>query len=384
MSDTTRLPTLEGYARLERIESLEISGFRGIGQLTIPRIGRVALIAGKNGVGKTTVLDAVSLYAARGRLDALRTVLMRRGELTSYRDEDGDQVDVPALDRLFHRNGDANAVIEIGPVHGRQLRIWRIQDADALESVPDKLLDQIAEYAVDTEELNVLSVTFDDTQFYYPNSPRLADRPTGLLHRLLRGQNAQSPAPVLCESLGPGVPTNWRLARLLDEVALTDDESLALEALQIVFGNRVERIGAIGEDRGIRGRRVIVKLSDQVSPVPLTSLGDGATRMFGISLALANYRNGILLIDEAENGIHYSVQSKFWNMVLCAAEMHNVQVLATTHSKDCINGFAAAALANPNVEGNLFRIGWHHGTLRAVDYSKEELKTAAEQNIEVR
>lgn len=47
------------------LPQLLIRGFRGIAELLIPRLGRVTLLAGKNGVGKTTVLDAVRVYAAR-------------------------------------------------------------------------------------------------------------------------------------------------------------------------------------------------------------------------------------------------------------------------------------------------------------------------------
>ena len=57
-------------SRRNCLGSLSIKGFRGIDQLDIPRLGRVALLAGRNGVGKTTVLDAVRVYAAPGELES--------------------------------------------------------------------------------------------------------------------------------------------------------------------------------------------------------------------------------------------------------------------------------------------------------------------------
>ena len=58
------------------------------------------------------------------------------------------------------------------------------------------------------------------------------------------------------------------------------------------------------------------------------------SRLFTVALALANSRDGFLLIDEAENGIHHSVQADYWRLVLQTAQDNNVQVLATTHSWD--------------------------------------------------
>ena len=52
------------------LPDLSIAGFRGIEALTIERLGRVTLLAGKNSVGKTTVLDAVRVYAAARTLYA--------------------------------------------------------------------------------------------------------------------------------------------------------------------------------------------------------------------------------------------------------------------------------------------------------------------------
>ena len=342
------------------LDSLAIRGFRGISQLEIPCLGRVTLLAGKNGVGKTTVLDAMRVYAARGHLEALRELLAQREELTTFRDEDGNLVDAPTFSRLFHRNGGSNASIDIGPVGGGRPRL------------------KIKEH-LDAEE-RVLNVSFDGAKRSYPEHHSVSS----FRRRAFFGRDQDSWAtPTQCESLGPGLLRSEDLGRLWDQVALTNDEALSHEALELVFGDGVEGAAVIGQGR-LSKRRVVVKLVNHANPVPLRSLGDGATRMFGVAVALANCRDGILLIDEAENGIHYALQRKFWGMVLRAAEAHNTQVVATTHSKDCIDGFAAAALNCKEVRGNLIRIDRHNGKAHAVEYSKEELETAAEQNIEVR
>ena len=141
----------------------------------------------------------------------------------------------------------------------------------------------------------------------------------------------------------------------------------------------------IGDDGFGNGRRPIVKPrhGDRVS---LRSLGDGAVRMFATVLAIPNAANGFLLIDEVENGIHHSLQRDYWTMVLRAAREFNVQVLATTHSWDCVAGFARAASDDEESEGLAVRLEAddEDGSVRAVEYTERMLKVAAEQGIEVR
>ena len=107
-------------------------------------------------------------------------------------------------------------------------------------------------------------------------------------------------------------------------------------------------------------------------------------RCFAVALALAKSTDGFLLIDEAENGIHHSIQARFWNMVLETAHRNNVQVIATTHSWDCVVGFARAANELEDVEGMLYRIQRNGDRLRAVEYPEETLLAAAKHGIEVR
>ncbi len=47
------------------LSSLEIRNFRAFHDLKIERLGRVNLIVGKNNVGKTSLLEALQLYARR-------------------------------------------------------------------------------------------------------------------------------------------------------------------------------------------------------------------------------------------------------------------------------------------------------------------------------
>ena len=188
-----------------------------------------------------------------------------------------------------------------------------------------------------------------------------------------------------CESVGPESLTSEDAARLWDNIALTEHEDLAVSALNLVLSDAVERVAMLGGGRGRQERRrVAVRLKGGDCPVSLLSLGDGAVRLFGIALALANAQGGFLLIDEAENGIHHAVQPAMWEMVLHTAHCEGLQVAATTHSWDCVRGFATAATAQDDWNGVLVRLEGANGRIRAVEYCAEDLAIASEQGIEVR
>ena len=377
------------------LPSLRVTGFRGIGNLEIPRLGRVTLISGRNGVGKTTVLEAVRVYAARGRPGVLNALLEQREELSPYRDEDNDPVVAPDYAALFHgRLASRDTTISIGPVgHADALTIRAPRALDW----SDEQLELLRDWSLDAAgsvEIRALAVAFRGQNYFLPwliaaddsESLRATTRISSRMRR--RRLDQEWPAPFECESLGPGLLSNQRLASLWNDVALTEDEDRATESLRLIRGNEIDRVAVVGGDRaGYRmgiGQRVLVKLAGTSSPVPLKSLGDGATRIFGVALALANSRSGFRVIDEAENGIHHLVQTEFWQMLLTTAHRNNVQVLATTHSWDCVRGFARAAMENTTTEGILTRLERSGDGIRAIAYTEEELQTAADHNIEVR
>ena len=345
---------------------LSIRGFRGITELVIPRLGRVTLLAGKNSVGKTTVLDAVRVYAARARRSVLYQILRDRQELTDMIDDDGDRASDLDWGALFHgRIPSESAPILVGPENAAEQLEIRFDDDHG--------------HAV----IKALKVVYGNSHRILRLMPSERPYQRSLFDDPLDNGD-EPPSALACEYMAPGTSDERLTSRVWDQVALTDDEAQVLNAINLVMEDDVVGVAMVGEGGRASIRRVIVRLKNQDRPVPLKSLGDGAVRLFGVALALANSRGGFLLIDEAENGIHHTVQRDLWTMILRTAHANDIQVLATTHSWDCVRGFAEAAADFERGDGVLVRLDRNDKELRAVVYSKDALETAAEQGIEVR
>lgn len=386
-----------------------IEGFRGIEKLTIPRLARVTLLAGKNGAGKTTVLDAIRVYATRGNSSVLGDILDDREEFSSTTDEDDDMVIIPDWSALFFgRDAWDASPIYIGATNREGLNIETVRPRDNDEFAE---IEKVFPDSTISEDIKTLQIRLGGVQEIIPSAifsksseaASLRIQSTALpislkrnLRRIARETiRRDRSTEIKYELLGPGLLSNDDIATLWDRVALTENEDMAVEALKLILGNDVERIAIIGDDRQLRpyprfgrfsmgGRRALVKLRGHRRPVPMKSLGDGATRLFGVALALANSAGGFLLIDEAENGIHWSIETEFWRMVLRSAQENNVQVLATTHGWDCISGFANAVNETQEEDGLLIRLEREDNQIRVVDYTEEDLAEAAKQRIEVR
>ena len=100
-------------------------------------------------------------------------------------------------------------------------------------------------------------------------------------------------------------------------------------------------------------------------------------------LSLVNARGGLLLIDELENGLHYSVQLDAWRMIFKLARKLDVQVFATSHSWDAVETFQKAAAETPE-EGALLRLTRRGDNIIPTVFVEEELSVATRHKIEVR
>jgi AAA15 family ATPase/GTPase len=349
------------------LESLEIQQFRAFKHLRIERLGRVNLIVGRNNVGKSSLLEALWLYAHQAHPVILWKILETRNEgkgpeqpqamRIGTKEEERIEDYSDSVKQIFHRNTNSSQPYwaKIGPI-GIDSKTLKI----ALGSQRDTKTNELT---------GVIKTQFEDKAFSYN---------VNVGSYRLRDGNGERCVMVVANGLD--VRT---VEKFWDNIALTSLEDDVLNALRLIAPN-VERVNLLAGRRGRMGRTPVVKLAGEKDPIPLRSLGEGMNRMFGIALALVSAKDGVLLIDEIESGLHFSVQPDIWRLVFEVAHRLNVQVFATTHSWDCLTAFQEAAKVDEQEEGVLIRLLERNGKITTVQFDEEELEVVAREGIEVR
>lgn len=392
------------------LKSLLIKNYRCLEDLRVDKLGRVNLIVGKNNSGKSTVLEALRLYAANGHRSVLEQIAADHDERFFLTDEDAEDLELP-FEHLFTGRmfpGDGTA-IEIGECDSKQALMIRhvlileqqeqsvAPDGSAIErrrrrAVPP---DQVAH-----DELDMLVSQGLQLQKGKHAVELAFERSNGVI-----GGRTRSPFELPNTLPCSYIPTRFvdmdELAAEWDQVALTDHENTLKSVLRIIAPDFEDLAFVSKDDRYARrdygnsrirrqGQRTAkVKLQGVDKPVPLNSMGDGMLRLLQLVLKMFPARGGLLLIDEFENGLHYSVQKQVWDLVFELAERLDIQIFATTHSWDCIQTFAKVALERQDIEGVLFRVGKSArksdiGKTIATVFDEDRLYQITEADIEVR
>ena len=116
-------------------------------------------------------------------------------------------------------------------------------------------------------------------------------------------------------------------------------------------------------------------------------MGDGLRRYLNIVAASANPLNNILLIDELENGHHYSAYKKIWEAIFALAVSTNKQVFVTTHSKETLQKLNQMLEEHPDYRKEMALYTLEQTKLKghqAYKYTYEGLSGACENDVEIR
>jgi len=114
-------------------------------------------------------------------------------------------------------------------------------------------------------------------------------------------------------------------------------------------------------------------------------LGDGTGNLISIVAKLFQSKDGYLFIDEIENGFHYTYLDKLWKIILTISKEQNVQVFATTHSKECIESYARVSKKLEDEDISFIELGRDKDNkLSSIVYPYDWLEDEISQNHELR
>ncbi len=384
------------------LDSLLIKNFRSLEHLEVPKLGRVNLMVGKNNCGKSTVLEALRIYAGNAQRSLLETIA--RGHDERHQAQEGESFDgeavAPFQDFFTGRRfpDTRQTAIELGELNNPStlltIKFSMLEEFEEIVSFGSNGATKRLHRSLHGPEEEVETEVDLQPVFEIHKGERSLP-PMKLLSSGLRGRVTVDNTPSVPCSV---VPTEFismdELADAWDAIALTDEEEVVKRALRIVSSDfeslvfvRADRSTDPGRYRPVR--TAMVKLTGVPRPVPLNSMGDGMLRVLQLALKLFAAKGGFLLIDEFENGLHYSVQEKVWALLFEVAERHNIQIFATTHSWDCIESFTKVAVERTQTDGVLFRLGRSvrtsdQGRVIATVFDEAALQNITQADVEVR
>jgi AAA15 family ATPase/GTPase len=396
------------------LNNLHIKNFRILEDLEISKLGRVNLIVGKNNSGKSTVLEALRVVAGKAHPTLLREILQGHDENFSIDDDLSIQnpgANWSGLKHLFTNRmlpKGNDIYISIASDGGQLLKIEHVfyyikeefeenEDGEPVNLVRRRVIISPSEFN-ELEQTTESSTEFSD---YTPALRITSDSGRSALLDLddnvrrvnysmawrgMEDANSINHSYVSTEFI-----TAETLSLLWDKVAISPYETIVLEALQIVDKN-VERLAFVEDvdSPSVREKKriAIVKLRESDQRIPLNSMGDGMSRILQLILSVFPAKNGVLLIDEFENGLHFSVQEEVWRMLFKLAFELDIQVFATTHSWDCIESFAKVAGTEQEtgilLKMSRSRLTSDHGKIIATVYDEAALQTITASELEVR
>jgi predicted ATP-dependent endonuclease of OLD family len=118
--------------------------------------------------------------------------------------------------------------------------------------------------------------------------------------------------------------------------------------------------------------------------ISITQTGQGFSKLFSLFCRMLLSKAKIVFIDEIENGLYYETLPEIWKGIETLAKSENIQIFATTHSRECILAAHETMKMTPNYDFALHRLQRVKGKIESITHDKEMLEASVKTGLEVR
>lgn len=373
------------------LENVTIHQFRGLRDLELKDLGRINLLVGINNSGKTSVLEALSVYCHPLDIKVwLSTANQREQDIGVYRIRLLD-----AIKWLFTHNS-ASIVEPDKPIilisstglfsvkkliasYEEMEQIWLSEESNIRNLSNEEEIEnedtprvkkgiklKIEVFADDGYQLSLFGeppafitdfLLWEDERFYRLSGKR---------------------EPILKTSVV--TPSSHRSEvgqfRLLSEATFQNFKADVIKLLKQI-DNNISNIEILLPPESISSRFNIYIQHEKLGLAPVSTFGDGIRRLLHIALKLASVKGGILLIDELESTIHTeALQNSFQWLVKWCTEM-DVQLFATTHSLEAVDALLEVTESDSDLV--LYRLEPKEGKTKVVRHDGHRLRRLREE-----
>lgn len=383
---------------MNNLENVTIHQFRGLRDLELKDLGRINLLVGLNNSGKTSVLEALSVYCHPLDIKVwLSTASQREQEMRLYRTRLLD-----AIRWLFTHNS-ASIVEPDKPIiisstglfsvkklmasYEEMEEIWLSEGSNIRNLSNEEEIENDNEQEIENEYtprvrkgIKLKIGVFPDDGYQLS----LLGEPSDLITDFLLWEDERSyrlsgkREPSLKTSVV--TPSSHRSEvgqfRLLSEATHQYFKADVVKLLQ-QMDNNISDIEILLPPESMSSRFNIYIQHKKLGLAPVSTFGDGIRRLLHIALKLASVKGGILLIDELESTIHTeALQSSFQWLVKWCTEM-DVQLFATTHSLEAVDALLEVTESDSDLV--LYRLKPKEGKTKVVRHDGHRLRRLREE-----
>ena len=333
------------------IKNIEIKNFKCFKDFKAEGFGRVNLIGGKNNVGKSTFLEALYINTNTDQtkffLNALLKIAMKRDNFFLA---NSAKSGISFLKTIFYLKSIVSQryktnVLSYINTNKNQINFNFREDIVGLK----------IEYSINQENKDSVNISLNDIKSLFFDSELVTNpkvhflRPMGL--------------------------SNYNINKFYVNIQKLEKETQLNEKLNL-FDKSIQKFKILD------GEPQVLSNEDYIS---VTQLGDGIKKLINIFIAIYSAKDGTLFLDELDSGMHYTMIDELWEIILTISKEQNVQVFATTHSKECIESYARVAKKLEDEEITFIELGKNkEDELKAMVYSYDWFIDEVEQNHEVR